>query len=233
VKRRFFIALLASAIAWPLASHGQQPAMPVVGILVLGTPDPGPFLKGIREGLSALGHAEGRNVRFEIRTAEGKVSLLPELAAELVRLKVDVVVAFQTPPSMAAKEATREIPIVMAPAGDPVGTGLARSLARPGGNVTGLSAATAEVAGKSVELIRETLPTARRIAVLASEPDPFTKPFLAEIGRGARTFGMEIEPLMGGRANRSTARSTCWQTSQPMLSSSREAWRAGRSSILR
>jgi putative ABC transport system substrate-binding protein len=196
MKRREFISLLGGAAAWPLAARAQPPAMPAVGVLVLGTPDPGPFLKGIREGLSALGYTEGPNVRFEIRTAEGKAGLLPELAAELVRLKVDIIVTFQTPPATAAKEATSEIPIVMAPAGDPVGTGLVRSLGRPGGNVTGLSAATAEVAAKSVELVREILPAARRTAVLASEADPFSKPFLAEIGRGAQAFGMEIEPLM-------------------------------------
>jgi putative ABC transport system substrate-binding protein len=195
VRRRDFVTLLGGAAAWPLAARAQ-PAMPVVGILVLGTPDPGPFLQGIGEGLSALGYTEGRNVRFETRSAEGKASLLPELAAELVRLKVDIIVAFQTPPSAAAKEATSEIPIVIAPAGDPVGTGLVRSLARPGGNVTGLSAATAEVAGKSIELIHEILPAARRVAVLASEPDPFAKPFLAEIGRAAQTFGMDMVPLM-------------------------------------
>jgi putative ABC transport system substrate-binding protein len=124
------------------------------------------------------------------------LTLLPALAAELVRLKVDIIVAFQTPAATAAKEATNEIPIVVAPAGDPVGTGLVPSLARPGGNLTGLSAATAEVAGKSVELIHEIPPSARRIAVLASESDPFTTPFLAEIGRAAETFGIEMEPTM-------------------------------------
>jgi putative ABC transport system substrate-binding protein len=196
MRRRDFTILLGSATAWPLAAQAQQQPLSIIGVLVLGTPDPRPFLQGIREGLSALGYAEGRNVLLEIRSADGRAGLLPELAAELVGLKVDVIVAFQTPASTAAKAATREIPIVMAPAGDPVGTGLVPSLARPGGNVTGLSAATAEVAGKSVELVREILPAARRLAVLASESDPFTKPFLTEIGRGAQNFGMEMEPIL-------------------------------------
>ena len=164
--------LLGGAVAWPVAARAQQPATPVIGVLILGTPDPGPFLKGIREGLAERGYAERHNVRLEIRTADGRAALLPALAAELVRLKVDIIVTFQTPAATAAKEATNEIPIVVAPAGDPVGTGLVPSLARPGGNLTGLSAATAEVAGKSVELIREILPSARRIAVLASEFGP-------------------------------------------------------------
>ena len=188
--------LLGGAVAWPVAARAQQPATPVIGVLILGTPDPGPFLKGIREGLAERGYAERHNVRLEIRTADGRAALLPALAAELVRLKVDIIVTFQTPAATAAKEATNEIPIVVAPAGDPVGTGLVPSLARPGGNLTGLSAATAEVAGKSVELIREILPSARRIAVLASKFDPFTMPFLAEIRRAAESFGMEMKRTM-------------------------------------
>ncbi len=199
MKRRAFITLLGGvAAAWPLAARAQQPKVPTIGVLLLGTPEPAPFLNTLRKGLADLGYAEGRNIRFEIRTAEGKASLLPELSAELVRLKVDVIVAFQTPASMAAKQATSEIPIVMAPAGDPVGSGLVANLARPGGNVTGFSAASAEVAGKSVELIREFLPSARRIAVLASETDAYTEPFLMEIGRAARSIGMEMHPVMSG-----------------------------------
>jgi putative ABC transport system substrate-binding protein len=196
MRRRAFIALLTGLAGWPTAALAQGPRVPVIGVLLLGTPEPAPFLTGIRDGLAELGYAEGRTIRYEIRSAEGKARLLPERAAELVRLKVDVIVAFQTPASTSAKQATTEIPIVMAPAGDPIGTGLVPSLARPGGNVTGLSAATAEVAGKSVELLREVLPSARRIAVLANETDPFAKPFLAEIGRGAGSLGLELHPFM-------------------------------------
>jgi putative tryptophan/tyrosine transport system substrate-binding protein len=133
---------------------------------------------------------------LEVRTAEGKANLLQEKAAMLVRLKVDIIVAFQTPASTAAKQATSEIPIVMVRAGDPVAIGLIASLARPGGNVTGTSAGVAETVGKVVELIREVIPSARRIAVLANEMDPFAKPYLAAIGAGARTVGMEMVPIM-------------------------------------
>jgi putative ABC transport system substrate-binding protein len=118
------------------------------------------------------------------------------LAAELVRLKVDVIVAFLTPPATAAKQATRDIPIVMAGVGDPTGTGLVASLSRPSGNVTGTTTGSREVAGKLVELIRELLPMSRRFAVLANESDPFTRPFLVEIGRVARIVGLEMETAM-------------------------------------
>ena len=134
-------------------------------------------------------------MQVEFRSAEGKLNLLPELAAELVRLKVDVIVASETPSVQAAKRATSEIPIVMAPSGDPVGTGLIASLARPGGNVTGLSAATAELAGKSLEL-REIMLTASRVAALADPTNAFTKPFLEQINLTARTIGIEIQVVM-------------------------------------
>jgi hypothetical protein len=133
-----------------------------------------------------------------VRNASGQAALLPELAAELARLKVDVIVAYQTPPATAAKQATSEIPVVIAAVGDPVRTGLVASMARPGGNVTGTTAGAIEVAGKSVELIRELLPSAQRVAVLANETDPFTKPYVAEIDRIAHKIGMEMEPVHGG-----------------------------------
>ena len=195
-RRREVITLLAGAAAWPLLAPAQQPRLATIGVLVLGNPPPAPFLKALREGLRHVGYTEGRNFRLELRTAEERVGLLPEKAAELVRLKVDIIVAFQTPASTAAKQATSEIPIVMAGVGDPVGTGLVASLARPGGNVTGTSSGGAEIAGKSVQLIREVLPPARRIAVLANETDPFSRPFLAEIGRVSRSAGMEMEPVL-------------------------------------
>jgi putative ABC transport system substrate-binding protein len=194
MKRRDFITFVGVAAGWPLVARAQK--LPAIGVLILGNPEPELFLKALRDGLREVGYTEGQNIRLEIRTAEGRPDLLRDKAAELVRLKVDIIVTFQTPPSMAAKQATSEIPIVMAGAGDPVGTALVASLARPGGNVTGVSSGAAEVAGKSVELIREVLPSARRVGVLASETDSFTKPFLAQIGRGARSVGMEMEPIM-------------------------------------
>jgi putative ABC transport system substrate-binding protein len=137
-------------------------------------------------------------MQIEYRSAEGKLDRLPMLAAELVDLKVDIIVASETPAVQAAKRATTDIPIVMAPSGDPVGTGLISSLSRPGGNVTGLSAATAELAGKSLELIREILPGARRVAALADPANAFTKSFLAQIHASAKAAGLEIQDVMLG-----------------------------------
>jgi ABC-type uncharacterized transport system substrate-binding protein len=196
MKRRTFIAALGGAAAWPLAARAQQEKLPTIGVLVLGSPPPEAFLKGLRDALRDLGYTEGRNIRLEIRNSGGKADLLAEKAAELVRLKVDIFVAHQTPAAAAAKQATGEIPIVMALVGDPIGAGLVASYARPGGNVTGTAAGSTESAGKTVELIREVLPSARSFAVLANETDPFTKPFLAAIGRGAGSAGMEMETVM-------------------------------------
>jgi putative ABC transport system substrate-binding protein len=199
LQRRNFLALVrggAVSLLAPLSATAQQGQIPVIGVLVLGTPPPDAFLKGLNDELSALGYNSGRNMRLEIRTAGGNANLLAEKAAELVRLKVNLIVAFQTLPATAARQATTEIPIVMGAVGDPVGTRLVDSLARPGGNVTGTAAGSAEVAGKTVELIREIIPKARRFAVLANETDPFTRPYLAENGRAAQSAGMEMETIM-------------------------------------
>ena len=197
MRRREVIALLGGAAAgWPLGARAQQAKLPTIGILLTGNPAPEVFLTGFREGLREAGYVEGRNIRVEVRSAEGQAALLPEKAAELVRLKVDIIVTSLTPAAQAAKNATSDIPIVMAPAGDPVATGLIASLARPGGNLTGLSAASAELTGKSLELIREVIPSARRVAALANEADPFSVPFLAQIGEGTRKLGMEMVRVM-------------------------------------
>ena len=198
MKRREFISLFGGAAAtWPLAARSQQTATPhTIGILVLGNPDPVPFMTAFREGLRNLGYAEKRDIRLEFRSAGEDASALNGLAAELVRLKVDIIVAWQTPPAQAAKQATKEIPIVMTGVGDPVATGLIASLAHPGGNVTGNTAIAAELQAKVVELIRETLPSARRVTVLANATDPFTKPFLAQIEQAALRLGTAIEPVM-------------------------------------
>jgi ABC-type uncharacterized transport system substrate-binding protein len=201
MKRRELITLIggtaaACCLSWPLAARAQQAKVYTIGVLALTTPNPDPLLKALREGLRDAGYIEGRNLRLEIRTAEGKPELQSENAAELVRLKVDLIVTFYTPTALAAKQATREIPIVMAGAGDPVETGLVASLVRPGGNITGQSSGGAEVAGKSVELIRELIPSARRIGVVVDELDPFAKPYLRQIGQAARGAGMEMETVM-------------------------------------
>jgi|AmaraimetFIIA100_FD_contig_123_81042_length_3462_multi_7_in_2_out_0_4 putative ABC transport system substrate-binding protein len=198
VRRRELISLFSgAAIAWPLAAaRAQQPAkLSVVGALVIGNTDPTQFWREFRQGLRELGYVEGQNIRFEFRSAQGRLDRLPELAAELVRLKVDVIVAWFTPAALAAKQATHDIPIVMAETGDPIGTGLVASLPRPGGNVTGIASVTAELAGKSVQLIRDMLPSARRVTALANGTDPFSKPFLEQIGIGGEATGIAIQPV--------------------------------------
>jgi putative tryptophan/tyrosine transport system substrate-binding protein len=196
MRRRLFLSLVAGVAAtssglWPLAARTQPAKSARIGVLVAANPEP--FASRLREALRALGYVEGQRAVIELRSADGHPDRLAALAAELVRLRVDVIVASQTPAVTAAKQATREIPIVMAAAGDPVGTGLIASLARPGGNITGLSGTTAELGGKIIELIRELLPQARRVAVLANAADPFTRPFVEQIRTGAGTIGMESQ----------------------------------------
>jgi putative ABC transport system substrate-binding protein len=195
MKRREFVTLLGGmAAAWPLAARGQQARLYTVGVLTITTSEP--LLNALREGLRDAGYVEGRNLRLEIRSAPGRPDLQLEKAEELVRLNVDLIVTFFTPSAVAAKQATRYIPVVMAGAGDPVAAGLVASLARPGGNVTGQSSGGAEVAGKSVELIRELIPAARHVGVLADESDPFSKSYVAHIGQAAHTAGMTVQSIM-------------------------------------
>ncbi len=196
MKRREFILAISGAATWSLGARAQQGKMATLGLLASGSPNPEPFFAGFREGLREFGYVEGQNFRLELRSAQGDVVRLPELAAELARLKVDIIVAFQTPAATAAKQATPDIPIVMAGVGDPVATGLVQSLAKPGGNVTGLSNAGAELVGKNVELLHEIFPNARRVAVLINETDPFTKPFLAQVERGGQSLGIEMQPIV-------------------------------------
>ncbi len=195
MKRREFIGLVGVAAAsWPLAARAQQQGkLPIVGVLVLGDPDPGPFMAAFRAGLRNAGYVEGQDIRLEFRSAGGKAAGLAKLAAELVDLHVDVITAWQTPPALAAKQATGDIPIVMAGVADPIGTGLVRSLAQPGGNVTGNTALLADIVTKVVELVRETLPSARRVAVLANAADPFTPQFLAQIEGAAQRLGIAVD----------------------------------------
>ena len=180
-------------VAWSFAARAQQPKLPRIGVLIPANPEP--FWTNVRDSLRELGYVEGKNIRFEFRTADGKPGLLNGLAEELVRLKVDIIVASQTPAVTAARQATTEIPIVMAPAGDPVGMGLISSLARPGGNITGLSSTTAELGAKTLELIHDVLPSTRRVAVLANAVDPFSRPFSELIEDGGRTLGIAIQTI--------------------------------------
>jgi ABC-type uncharacterized transport system substrate-binding protein len=197
MKRRDFITLLGSAAAsWPLWAHSQQTRMARIGALYIGTADAEAFKKELREGLRELGYVEGQNIAFEFRSAEGKLDRLPELAAELVQLKVDVIVALYVPPSLAAKQATREIPIVVI-VGDPVETGIVSNLARPGGNITGVSLMASALHGKSVELFRDMLPSVRRVGVLGHATNPvFAKAMLDEVLLAGGPTGIEIQPIV-------------------------------------
>ena len=197
MRRRGFLALTAITVfRGPAeAALSQQPKMPVVGVLVIGKPDPSAILQRFREELRKLGYVEGRNIRVEIRSADGNLDRLPALAAALVRDQVDVIAALFTPAVLAAKAATSAIPIVMIGAGDPVGMGLVTSLARPGGNITGMAGLTAELAAKQVELLKEALPNLSRIAALCNAADPFSKPFLVQIEHAGRAQRIDIVPV--------------------------------------
>jgi ABC-type uncharacterized transport system substrate-binding protein len=200
VTRRDLVRLLGGAAGLPLLrpriGRAQQPKTARIGALYVGTADAESFKKELREGLRELGFVEGQNIAFEFRSAEGKLDRLPELAAELVRLKVDVIVALYVPCALAAKQATQDIPIVII-AGDPVETGIVPSLARPGGNITGVSLMASALAGKSVELFRDMLPSLRRVGVLGHSTNPvFAKAMLDEVLLAGTPTGTEIEPVV-------------------------------------
>jgi putative tryptophan/tyrosine transport system substrate-binding protein len=195
MRRREFITLLGgAAVVWPLEARAQQSKVPRVGALYIGLADAESFKKEFREGLSEAGYMEGQNIAFEFRSAEGRLDRLPELASELVRLKVDVIVALYVPCALAAKQATREIPIVIV-AADPVETGIVASLARPGGNITGVSLMSAVFIGKCVELFHDML-SARQVAVLTNRADPlFAKLALDQAELAGRIAGIKIQPI--------------------------------------
>ena len=195
-RRTFIGTLTGSLLAAPLAA-GAQPAKPVPRIGFLST-DPisarAQALEAFREGLRELGYIEGRNIAIEVRSAEGSRDRLPTLASELVTRKVDVIATSTTPAIQAAKQATKTIPIVTISA-DPVGTGLVASLARPGGNITGISLAGPELSGKQLELVTEILPKVRRVAFVWDPANAALTLRLQEVETAARTLGLQIESL--------------------------------------
>jgi putative ABC transport system substrate-binding protein len=204
IRRREFIKMIAGlAPAWPLTVRAQQLGrVPRVGYLFSFTSAGGKHLwEACRQGLRELGHEEGRTVVLEPRWADGDHERLPALAAELVRLKVDVIVSAATPASLAAKAATNSIPIVIVAVGEPVQTGLVASLARPDGNVTGLGLLTKELTGKRLELLTVLVPNIARLAILMNPDNPVHTVFLEETRAAARTSGLELRPLHARNSN--------------------------------
>jgi ABC-type uncharacterized transport system substrate-binding protein len=195
------VVLAVSLILAPLAAEAQQaPKEPRIGYLSAGALTTAPtFENAFRQGLRELGYVEGRNIAIEYRWAEGKYERLLELAAELVRLKVDVILAVTTPAAQAAKAATRTIPIVFTLVADPVASGLVASLARPGGNITGLPSISSEIIGKQLELLKETVPGVSRVVVLQN-PDASSHAFMVREAAGAaRALGVQLR-VLGARS---------------------------------
>jgi len=196
MDRRNFIGLLTSAIASPLIAQAQQSGkMPRVGVLVAESA-PHPFTEAFRSGMSDLGYIEGRNIAIEWRYADGLFDRALKLATELAALPVDVIVAHHTPAVKASMNVTRRIPIVMSPAGAPLQAGLVKSLARPDGNVTGLSSMEAELGSKRLELLRNVNPKLGRVAVLGAKSDPFTRPYVQDFEVAGTRMGLQVQPVL-------------------------------------
>jgi len=201
MKRRKFIILLGSAgAAWPLAARSQQQTMPVIGFLHSSSPELNvPFIGAFRKGLSEAGFVEGQNVTIEFRWAAGQEDRLPELAADLVRRRVDLIVTpINSPAALAAKAATTTIPIVFAVGGDPVALGLVKSLNHPGGNLTGVSFQTVDVVSKQVGLLHEVAPQAKRFVALVDPHSPFIDTIVTAWQASAAALGLPIELLRVG-----------------------------------
>ncbi len=195
MKRRELLILLGGGAitAWPLAARAQQKAVPVIGFLSIFSPDVVvPLLAAFHQGLSEAGYVEGRNVAIEYRWAEGHFDRLPALAADLVARKVGMIAAFTPPSALAAKSATATIPIVFEVGIDPVATGLVASLARPGGNLTGVSLLLTELVPKRLELLTETVPQARVIAVLVNPNGPEGESTIRDAQEAARAKGLQL-----------------------------------------
>jgi len=204
VIRRAVIGLLGGAVTaalWPRGAQAQQSRkLPTIGFIASGTPETqGHFVTAFMQRLLELGWVEGRTVALQVRWADGRSERFTEFAAELVRLKVDIIVTPSTPVVIAAKQASSAIPIVFAGAGDPIGSGLVASLARPGGNVTGLSQQSAELAGKRLALLREVIPGLRRLAIMANVENPPSLQELTELERLTSGLGIETTKLVTRR----------------------------------
>jgi putative ABC transport system substrate-binding protein len=194
MRRREFIAGLGSAAAWPVVARAQQPKMPVIGFLEVGSLDTArETVVGFRRGLAETGYIEGRNVEVDYRWAEDHYDRLPALADDLVHRQVSVIATFNTPPALAAKAATKSIPIVFSTGSDPVEIGLVATLNRPGGNLTGIFTFNATLAAKRLELLHELVPSARLIAYLANTTNPvYGKVEMKELEDAARALGVRL-----------------------------------------
>ena len=193
-KKHLGLAVLTVIFTFVQLVDAQQPGkIPRIGHLsIFGA---SARIEAFRQGLRDLGYIEGKNLSFEFRSAEGKLERLPDLAAELVRLKVDIIVTAGAPSSRAAKGATVTIPIVMMQVGDPVGSGFVASLARPGGNITGLSALAPELSGKRLESLKEVIPKLSRVAVFGTSASPDNAQSLKEVELAAKALGLKLQYL--------------------------------------
>jgi putative tryptophan/tyrosine transport system substrate-binding protein len=203
MRRREFIAFVGgSAVAWPLAAHGQQAAMPVIGFLNSRSPaDTGHLVRGFRKGLAESDYVEGQNVAIEYRWAMGQYERLSAMAVELVEQRVAVLVATGGEPvAVAAKAATSTIPILFVVSGDPAKLGLAASFSRPGGNSTGVASFTSDIGAKRLGLLRELVPQAARIGFLSNPAFPTAETQLNDVQEGARSLGVEIEVFRASTA---------------------------------
>ena len=213
-RRASLIALAAAAAALPHALRAQTRAKPWrIGLLSTGAaPKPGQTsaAQAIAGELRALGQVPGQHFEFIERYADNDAQRLPALADELLRAKVDLIVTLLTPAALAAQRATRSIPIVMAAAGDPVGSGLIASLARPGGNITGLAALGPELAGKCLDLLRELRPAIRRVALLLNASDSFTPTLLRGVSEASAALGLELRPTQVKGPNDYAAAFAAW-----------------------
>jgi putative tryptophan/tyrosine transport system substrate-binding protein len=196
VDRRAFVAGSIAFLTAPLGVEAQQGGKrPRVGFLFSGSPGPSREIDAFKQGLREFGYIEGQNIAIEYRFARGQIERLPELAAELVRLKPDVIVAPYTSPALAAKRATNRIPIVFAVVADAIGAGLIANLARPGGNITGFTSSSAELGGKRLALLKEVAPDMSRIAILYNPSDRSNVLVLKQFQESAPTLGLALQPF--------------------------------------
>jgi putative ABC transport system substrate-binding protein len=191
MKRRAFLGLVGGAAAWPLTARAQRAGGKIVTIGILAI-EPWPPIDAFRQALDDLGYIEGKNVRFEYRYGKGRNERFPELANELVGLNVDVILTWSTDAVLAAKQATTTIPIVMGAVGDPLGIGIVTNLARPGGNVTGLSSRAAELEAKRLQLLKEVVPGLSRVAILFNPTNHYMPLALQSAQRGAQTLDVTL-----------------------------------------